>query len=99
MSGPLIVRCACPAAHWRLQIAHVFDKAAESVLGFISVLPGAFSAYRFNALIERDARSGKSPLDKYFAGLDVRDLGPFMSNIYLAEDRILCFELMARYVS
>ena len=79
-----------------MQIAHVLDKAAENVLGFISVLPGAFSAYRFKAIIEPDVRTGESPLNKYFAGLNSQNLGPFMANIYLAEDRILCFELMAR---
>lgn len=31
------------------------------------------------------------------AGLAAENLGPFMSNIYLAEDRILCFELIARH--
>ena len=79
------------------KIAHILDKSAEAILGFISVLPGAFSAYRYKALVEPDPSSGESPLNKYFAGLQSDDLGPFMSNIYLAEDRILCFELIARH--
>eukprot|EP00906_Rhabdomonas_costata_P026635 RCo037944 len=79
------------------KIAHILDKSAEDVLGFISVLPGAFSAYRYKALTEPDCDNGESPLNKYFAGMHTQDLGPFMSNIYLAEDRILCFELMARH--
>jgi chitin synthase len=38
----------------------------ESVFGYITVLPGAFSAYRYIAL-QNDAR-GDGPLQKYFLG-------------------------------
>ena len=34
----------------RSQLSHVMDKSMESVFGYISVLPGAFSAYRFRAI-------------------------------------------------
>ncbi|KAG2531931.1 hypothetical protein JM16_000603 [Phytophthora kernoviae] len=55
------------------------------------VLPGAFSAYRYEAI--RGA-----PLDAYFQTLnvDLDVLGPFIGNMYLAEDRILSFEVVAR---
>ena len=63
------------------------------------MLPGAFSAYRFRAILGR-------PLEQYFHGdHSLADrLGPkgiygmniFTKNMFLAEDRILCFELVAK---
>ncbi|ORZ37301.1 chitin synthase-domain-containing protein, partial [Catenaria anguillulae PL171] len=62
----------------------------ESWAGYISVLPGAFSAYRYKALLGR-------PLAQYFKGEKLHDSGDvFQANMYLAEDRILCFELVAK---
>ena len=61
------------------------------MFGYISVLPGAFSAYRFRAL-----QGG--PLQKYFHHIStpMSKLSPFEANQYLAEDRMLCFELVAK---
>jgi chitin synthase len=39
----------------------------ESVFGYITVLPGAFSAYRYIAL-QNDTSTGEGPLQKYFLG-------------------------------
>ncbi|OQR89467.1 chitin synthase (Chitin-UDP-GlcNac-transferase) [Achlya hypogyna] len=77
--------------HYEYKISNVLDKATESCFGFISVLPGAFSAYRYKAI-------QGPPLDAYFKSLttSMLELGPFAGNMYLAEDRILCFELLAR---
>ena len=40
--------------------------SSESVFGYITVLPGAFSAYRFIAL--QNDSLGEGPLQKYFLG-------------------------------
>lgn len=83
------------AQHFEYKISNIMDKSLESVLGFISVLPGAFSAYRYEAI---RAENGAGPLPSYFLSLtsSTKELGPFKGNMYLAEDRILCFELLAR---
>ena len=77
-------------------MSNILDKPLESVFGFISVLPGAFSAYRYVAL-QNDV-NGEGPLEKYFKGEKMHggDAGIFTANMYLAEDRILCFELVAK---
>lgn len=73
-------------------MSNILDKPLESVFGYISVLPGAFSAYRYAAL------QGE-PLRKYFVGEYQHGdatAGVFSANMYLAEDRILCFELVTK---
>lgn len=67
-----------------------------TVFGYISVLPGAFSAYRYIAL--KNDEMGRGPLASYFKGetLQGHDADIFTSNMYLAEDRILCWELVAK---
>jgi chitin synthase len=68
----------------------------ESVFGYITVLPGAFSAYRYIAL-QNDV-TGEGPLQKYFLGEKMHGAGAdiFTANMYLAEDRILCWELVSK---
>lgn len=48
-------------------MSNILDKPLESVFGFISVLPGAFSAYRYIA-VQNDPQTGEGPLQKYFLG-------------------------------
>ena len=71
----------------------------ESSFGYVSVLPGAFSAYRYRAVQGR-------PLEQYFHGdhslaerlgdKGINGMTIFQKNMFLAEDRILCFELVAK---
>ncbi|OAJ41623.1 chitin synthase [Batrachochytrium dendrobatidis JEL423] len=74
--------------NFEYKMSNILDKPLESVFGYISVLPGAFSAYRYKAL------QGE-PLYKYFLG-EKPGADIFTSNLYLAEDRILCFELITK---
>lgn len=77
-------------------MSNILDKPLESAFGYISVLPGAFSAYRYLAL--QNDKMGEGPLQKYFLGetLHGADAGIFKANMYLAEDRILCWELVSK---
>jgi hypothetical protein len=59
--GPLVTA----AQIFEYRSANFIDKALESFFGYISVLPGAFSGYKYAAL--QDAKgSGHTPLDEYF---------------------------------
>ena len=69
--------------------AHVVDKNFESLFGFISVLPGAFSAYRWSAL------NNSKTLSEYFKTIGNEKADCAMANRYLAEDRIFCWVLFA----
>ncbi|QRV83038.1 chitin synthase [Ceratobasidium sp. AG-Ba] len=80
--------------NFEYKMSNILDKPLESVFGYISVLPGAFSAYRYKALL------GK-PLQQYFKGETMHGggsdgAGLFERNMYLAEDRILCFEIVTK---
>lgn len=90
------------AQNFEYKISNVLDKPFESVFGYISVLPGALSAYRYRAL-QNDPETGSGPLCSYFKGemldsgkLDGTQAGIFEKNMYLAEDRILCWELIGK---
>ncbi|KAI1317579.1 Chitin synthase, class 1 [Mortierella claussenii] len=82
--------------NFEYKMSNILDKPLESVFGYISVLPGAFSAYRYRAL--QNDPTGQGPLEKYFLGEKFHgsDANIFTANMYLAEDRILCFELVAK---
>ncbi|RKP35556.1 glycosyltransferase family 2 protein [Dimargaris cristalligena] len=86
------------AQNFEYKMSNILDKPLESVFGYISVLPGAFSAYRYAAL--QNTSPGVGPLAAYFKGELLHsadsDGGIFEANMYLAEDRILCFELVAK---
>ncbi|KAI9105900.1 chitin synthase-domain-containing protein [Phlyctochytrium arcticum] len=86
------------AQNFEYKMSNIMDKPLESVFGFIAVLPGAFSAYRFCAL--QNGSDGTGPLEKYFIGERMHgshgDVKLGQANMYLAEDRILCFELVTK---
>ncbi|ANZ74738.1 BA75_01139T0 [Komagataella pastoris] len=92
----LLINPLVAAQNFEYKTSNILDKPMESVFGFVSVLPGAFSAYRYVALL--NDQNGIGPLEKYFKGEDLHstDAGIFSANMYLAEDRILCFELVAK---
>jgi chitin synthase len=95
--GKNLVNPIVAAQNFEYKMSNILDKPLESAFGFISVLPGAFSAYRYVAL--QNDKNGKGPLEKYFLGETLHggaDAGLFESNMYLAEDRILCFELVTK---
>ncbi|KAF8445436.1 chitin synthase-domain-containing protein [Kalaharituber pfeilii] len=82
--------------NFEYKMSNILDKPLESVFGYITVLPGALSAYRYHAL--QNDENGHGPLSQYFKGekLHGKDADIFTANMYLAEDRILCWELVAK---
>ncbi len=82
--------------NFEYKMSNILDKPLESVFGYITVLPGALSAYRFHAL--QNDETGHGPLSQYFKGetLHGQNADVFTANMYLAEDRILCWELVAK---
>ncbi|KAL4809090.1 chitin synthase-domain-containing protein [Aspergillus unguis] len=94
LKNPLVA-----AQNFEYKISNILDKPLESVFGYVSVLPGAFSAYRYRAIMGR-------PLEQYFHGdhtlskrlgkKGIEGMNIFKKNMFLAEDRILCFELVAK---
>jgi len=85
--------------NFEYKMSNILDKPLESSFGYVSVLPGAFSAYRLRAIQGR-------PLEQYFHGdqtlaaklgkKGIEGMNIFKKNMFLAEDRILCFELVAK---
>lgn len=84
------------AQNFEYKLSNILDKPLEDTFGFIAVLPGAFSAYKYDALqgrpLEQYFRGDHSLAEKLGAqGLDGMSI--FKRNMFLAEDRILCFEI------
>ncbi|KPI37768.1 Chitin synthase 1 [Cyphellophora attinorum] len=83
--------------NFEYKMSHIMDKSLESCVGYVSVLPGAFSAYRYEAL-------RGEPLRRYFQGDHscqssselARYSTVFHKNMFLAEDRVLGFEILAK---
>ncbi|KAI8979668.1 chitin synthase 2 [Mycotypha africana] len=94
--GSALINPLVAAQNFEYKMSNILDKPLESVFGYISVLPGAFSAYRYEALL--NDVNGHGPLEKYFLGETQHggDADIFTANMYLAEDRILCYELVSK---
>ena len=88
VANPKYTSAVQAAQHFEYKTSNFMGKCMESLFGYIAVLPGAFSAYRYEAIRGQ-------PLQRYFYSLS-RALSPFKANMYLAEDRILCLELLAK---
>ncbi|KAJ3124589.1 Chitin synthase, class 1 [Nowakowskiella sp. JEL0407] len=92
LSDPLLA-----AQNFEYKMSNILSKSLQSLFGYITVLPGAFSAYRYQALVG-------TPLDEYFARekptSDDADVSTWTAvttaNKYLAEDRILAFEIFTK---
>ena len=55
--------------------AHLMDKPFEAAFGFIHVLPGAFSAYNMNAIVNYDEEEDDVLLKSYFKSIDEKLAG------------------------
>ncbi|KAF7554624.1 hypothetical protein G7Z17_g2756 [Cylindrodendrum hubeiense] len=85
--------------NFEYKISNVLDKPLESSFGYVTVLPGAFSAYRFRAIMGRPLEQyfhGDHTLSKILGKKGIDGMNIFKKNMFLAEDRILCFELVAK---
>jgi len=85
--------------NFEYKISNILDKPLESSFGYVSVLPGAFSAYRFRAIMGRPLEQyfhGDHTLSKQLGKKGIEGMNIFKKNMFLAEDRILCFELVAK---
>ncbi|KAK9472081.1 glycosyltransferase family 2 protein [Dipodascopsis tothii] len=84
------------AQNFEYKISNILDKPLESSFGYISVLPGAFSAYRFRAIQGQPLAQyfhGDHTLAKRLGKKGLEGMNIFTKNMFLAEDRILCFEV------
>lgn len=94
--GSSLLNPIVASQNFEYKMSNILDKPLESVFGYITVLPGALSAYRYHAL--QNDETGHGPLSQYFKGetLHGQHADVFTANMYLAEDRILCWELVAK---
>ncbi len=77
------------AQYKEYQLSHFIDKAFEAFFSYQSVLPGAFSILRWEAI------KGE-PIEAFLEGLHQNSayLSLTKLNQFLAEDRIMCFKII-----
>ena len=95
-----------PSSPWHLlhlwqYVYFVWSKTIEwplqSLGGYLEVIPGQFSIIRWSAFsygTQSNHPHAESPLNFYFRGM--KALPPFEANMFLAEDRVLAFQLIAQ---
>ena len=86
--------------HFEDKISNILYRSTGFAFGFINVLPGEFS-YRHEAVKTKEhplTGEPEGPLVRYFQTLTtpMDQLGAFLGNMHLLEDRILCPEIVAR---
>ena len=75
------------AQFFEYKLSHTPDKCTESFFGFNSVLPGAYSMFRWKAI-----QGG--PMDEFFKLVNSsKDPSCPQANEYLAEDRVMCLQI------
>ena len=77
------------AQYYEYKLSHYIDKAFEGCFSYQSVLPGAFSVLRWEAI------SGK-PVEEFLKGINKKGMGLLQLNMFLAEDRIMCFQIISQ---
>ncbi|PQE19455.1 chitin synthase G protein [Rutstroemia sp. NJR-2017a WRK4] len=98
-NGAKLLNPLVAGQNFEYKISNILDKPLESSFGYVSVLPGAFSAYRFRAIMGRPLEQyfhGDHTLSKILGKKGIEGMNIFKKNMFLAEDRILCFELVAK---
>ncbi|KAF5385268.1 hypothetical protein D9615_001155 [Tricholomella constricta] len=89
----LLANPLAASQNFEYKMSNILDKPLESVFGYISVLPGAFSAYRYRAL--QNGPNGKGPLASYFKGETMHG-GSSDAGLFEVIYRILCFEIVTK---
>ncbi|KAM0430065.1 hypothetical protein ACHAPT_006071 [Fusarium lateritium] len=86
------------AQNFEYKVGFQLDRSFESATGFLSLLPGACSAYRYMG-------SNGKPLDDMLLGdptwteahdRDPSALSPVNLNRHLADDRVICFQIISK---
>lgn len=98
-NGRLLLNPLVATQNFEYKISNILDKPLESAFGYVSVLPGAFSAYRYRAIMGRPLEQyfhGDHTLSSRFGKKGIDGMNIFKKNMFLAEDRILCFEVVAK---
>lgn len=88
------------AQNFEYKVSCILDRPLETRFGYLSVLPGAFSGHRYEAMMGEPQQQyfrGDPTLPKQLhIGGDLISTSSFVQNLLLAEDRILSFELSSK---